>query len=138
MIDNAYAVTLETKPDSWYPDVLYLTRSTYTDGTLALLALTDEDGYPEDWDTMSVNLSDWMLPDEHASIDWTHSTFVRATYKDIVAQLERAGALRVTGSLTYGLGPETALLVTLDDLDSVEKQDYWSSDDTYELLAYNG
>lgn len=27
---------------------------------------------------------------------------------------------------------------TLDDLDSVEKQDYWSSDDTYELLAYNG
>ena len=27
---------------------------------------------------------------------------------------------------------------TLDDLDSVEKQDYWSSDDTYELLDYNG
>lgn len=121
MIDNTYAVTLETKPDSWYPDTLYLTRSTYTDGTLALLALTDEDGYPEDWDTMSVNLADWMLPDEHASIDWTRSTFVRATYKDIVAQLERAGALRVTGSLTYGLGPETALLVTLDDLDVIPR-----------------
>ena len=121
MIDNTYAVTLETKPDSWYPDALYLTRATYIDGTLALLALTDEDGYPEDWDTISVNLLDWVLLGEFADVDWTHSTFVRATYRDLVSQLERAGVWRITGSLTYGLGPETALLVTLDDLDVIPR-----------------
>lgn len=123
MIDKTYPVTLEEKPDAYYPDTLYLTRATYTDGKLALLALTDEEGYTEDWDTVSVNLSGSdvtiISDDLDEATDWDRCAYVRQVYMPLMRQLARAGVIDVVGSCAFGLGNEIALKVRLRDLETI-------------------
>lgn len=108
----------DTKKNSWEPDRLWVAsigRYVTPHEALAIetFCVDDEIGYVETYDDVTVNLDGH--PDIGLVPDDPQITWVRDRARPVLDKLIDLGIAEIVGSVAYGLGPDTAWVVRIDE-----------------------
>ena len=107
----------DTKKNSWEPDRLWVASvGRYATPHEALAIETfcaDESGLIETYDDVTVNLDGH--PDVGHVPDDPQITWIRDRARPVLDKLIDLDIAEIVGSVTYGLGPDTAWVVRIDE-----------------------
>lgn len=107
----------DSKKNSWEPDRLWVASvgryMTPHEGLAIETFCVDESGLIETYDDVTVNLDGH--PDVGIVPDDPQITWVRDRARPVLDKLIELGIAEIVGSVAYGLGPDTAWVVRIDE-----------------------
>ena len=107
----------DSKKNSWEPDCLWVASvgryMTPHEGLAIETFCVDESGLIETYDDVTVNLDGH--PDVGIVPDDPQITWVRDRARLVLDKLISLGIAEIVGSVAYGLGPDTAWVVRIDE-----------------------